>query len=158
VESFGRPYRADRCIWNRRWEAAIPRFHFHLKHDRECIVDDEGTDLPHCEAAYLQAFDSAQELWSMLLDRREDPTAYVFEVSNGEGCLLFILPLSEVLETVRKGRRLPRTEALDRASALLSRTKDLYESLVQEIEAARRALAQTRGLLNEWHARDRGPL
>ena len=72
---------------------------------------------------------------------------------DAEGHLLFLLPLIEVLQTTRKRRRFPGSEALDRASVLLSRTKSLREALAQQIETTSQTIDRTRGLLRELHAR-----
>jgi hypothetical protein len=86
---------------------AIPRFFLHLRRDRELIADEHGEELADAEAAYLQAFSAAQELWATALVRRDDPTIYSFEVVDDKGRLLFTLPLPEVLDaTIREHRKL----------------------------------------------------
>ncbi len=135
----------------------MPHFRFHLRRRGELIADDEGAELPHLEAAYLQAFDSAEELWPMLLAKREDPIAYSFEVVDARGRLLFVLPLAEVLETARK--RSPRVEALAEGamtSTLLARAESLRTSLVDQIAIARRTVDETRALLNNLGKREPG--
>jgi hypothetical protein len=62
---------------------------------------------------------------------------------------MFVLPLDEVLETTTRRHRLPRSEVLSQASALLSKSKRLQDSLSQQIQAARQEADQTRGLLKQ---------
>jgi hypothetical protein len=123
----------------------MPHFHLHLRRREELILDEEGAELPDAEAAFLQAFESAQELWTMLLDKREDPAACSFEVVDHGGRLVFSLPLAEVLETTRKRARPVR--ALETA-ALISRAQGLRQSLVEQIETAQRTIGEARRLVN----------
>jgi Domain of unknown function (DUF6894) len=83
----------------------MPRFYFHLEDGTQSLPDEDGSELPHAEAAYLYAFECAQELWGVLLETGNDPTAYALEVVDGDGNSVFLLPLTEVLEAVRKPRR-----------------------------------------------------
>ena len=130
----------------------MPQFYFHLRRGDELIADAEGTELSHIEAAYLEAFKSAQELWTVLLAKREDPTVYAFEVTDERGRLGFVLPLTEVLETAQKGRARRRDrEAVARASTLMLRTQELRTSLAGQIDAARQTVAQTRELMRRLH-------
>ena len=98
----------------------MPQFYFHLRREGELIADTEGTELSNIEAAYLEAFKSARELWAVLLAKREDPTVYAFEVMDERGRLDFVLPLAEILETAQKRRASRRDrEAVARASTLM---------------------------------------
>jgi hypothetical protein len=127
-------------------EAAMPRFYFHLRRSRDLVPDHEGAELAHVEAAYLEAFKSAQELWPILLEQRRDPLAYKFEVMDEAGRLAFELPFAEVLENTQKRER-PRGPVA-RTSTLLSRTHLLRESLAAQIETTRNTVDQTRKLLS----------
>src|SRR5262245_37483008 len=128
--------------------AAMPRFYFHLRRGGELIADAEGSELAHVEAAYLEGFKSAQELWTVLLAKREDPTVYAFEVTDERGRLGFVLPLAEILETAQKRRASRRDRgAVARASTLMLRTQELRNSLAGQIHATRQTVAQTRELM-----------
>jgi Domain of unknown function (DUF6894) len=52
----------------------MPLFYFHLTVGREHSPDDLGVEFDSVEAAYLDAFATAREMWSELLKNREDPT------------------------------------------------------------------------------------
>jgi uncharacterized protein DUF6894 len=64
-----------------------------------------GANFESVEAAYLEAFESVQELWPMLLEDRRDPREYAFEITNCAGVVLMELPFSEPLDNCRDGRR-----------------------------------------------------
>ena len=115
------------------------------------IADSEGTELAHAEAAYLEAFKSAQELWTMLLAKREDPTVYSLEVTDARDRLVFVLPFAEVLQTARRGAGLSDLRALDRARRLRSRTQELRSALAREIDATRQTVEETRALMGRLH-------
>jgi Domain of unknown function (DUF6894) len=129
----------------------MPHFYLHLRRGRDLIADFEGTELSHVEAAYLEAFKSAQELWTMLLAKREDPTAYALEVTDERGRLDFVLPLAEVLQTARKSAGLPDREAAARTAKLMARTAALRVSLAGQIDATRQTVVETRALLQRLH-------
>jgi Domain of unknown function (DUF6894) len=71
----------------------MPLFYFHLRVGSQRSPDDLGVEFDSAEAAYLDAFATAREMWSELLKNREDPTTHSFEICNDNGELLFILPL-----------------------------------------------------------------
>jgi hypothetical protein len=115
-----------------------------MRRGKELIADEHGDDLPDVETAYLNAFAAARELWTMTLARRDDPTAYSFEVMDDAGRFLFTLPLSEVLDATRTGRkRLGRSDI----QALLNKNRALRDSLVEQIAKTRSNLDRTHDLL-----------
>jgi Domain of unknown function (DUF6894) len=127
----------------------MPRFYFHLKNASQSVPDEDGSELPHAEAAYLYAFECAQELWGVLLENGNDPTAYTLEVVDGDGNLLFVLPLTEVLDAVRKQPPRPPTPGRETMDLLLSRNRELRRSMAQEIAAARERINDVSRLLRE---------
>src|SRR3954470_10096396 len=115
-----------------------------MRRGKELIADEHGDDLPDVETAYLNAFAAARELWTMTLARRDDPTAYNFEVMDDDGRFLFTLPLSAVFDATRTGRkRLGRSDI----QALLNKNRALRDSLVEQIAKTRSNLDRTHDLL-----------
>jgi Domain of unknown function (DUF6894) len=130
----------------------MPRFYFHLKDATHSVPDEDGSELPHVEAAYLYAFECAQELWGILLGSRNDPTIYTLEVVDACGNLMFLFPLTEVLDTAReRPKRLAK--ARRRTVQLLTRNEKLRESLTHEINAMRQRITETFRLLKELRDR-----
>jgi hypothetical protein len=82
----------------------MARFFFHLVAQGETSKDDIGTEFPSAEAAYLQACETALELSYEMLRERRDPSRHTFEVTDGEGRVVFDIPFSEV---TRPAQRMP---------------------------------------------------
>src|SRR5690242_14902895 len=88
----------------------MPQFYFDLRrHKSATVYDEEGSDLPSAEDAYLEAFESARELWGDFVRRHEDPRRHAFEVRDVNRNVLFILPFQEVIDSCANSevRRLP---------------------------------------------------
>lgn len=83
----------------------MPRYFFNLRRGTEMIKDEDGGMFSDVEAAYLEAFAAAKDLWPSVLARDEDPTHYAFEVTDEQNHHLFTLAFSEVLDAARKGRK-----------------------------------------------------
>jgi hypothetical protein len=120
--------------------------------------DDIGVDLPDLDAAYLEAFRAAQEMWSELLAERSDPFLRSFEISDTDGRALLTLPFREVLPCIPKGAR-AMTDVVRSASDLLERTRALTASLREQIvasqktiEATQKALATSQRVLESFPA------
>jgi len=82
----------------------MAHYFFHLISPSESSRDDIGTELPNAEAAYLQACETALELSYEMLRERQDPSRHAFEVTDGEGHVVFDIPFSEV---TRPAHRMP---------------------------------------------------
>jgi hypothetical protein len=122
----------------------MPQFYFHLKIGREWHSDEIGLELPTVEAAYLEAFAGAQEMWSELLAERSDPTIYSFEISDEAGECLMRVPFTEVLDRARKP---PAPAGHNSTTALMSKTAGLSAALAEQIERTRRMLRETQETL-----------
>src|SRR5262249_53582738 len=138
------------------------RYYFHLRIGGELSPDELGLELPHLDAAYLEAFHAAQAMWSELLAERSDPPLRSFEIADASGRGLLTLPFREVLERARKPNgRIP--QEVRSAQALLERTRALAASLRHEIGTARQmienaqeSMRQTQNVLDRLPpARDR---
>jgi len=51
----------------------MPGFFFHYRQADDYCVDDAGVELDTFELAYLDAFETAREMWAELMSRRVDP-------------------------------------------------------------------------------------
>jgi len=121
----------------------MPQFYFHLRIGRERHSDEIGLELPTVEAAYLEGFAGAQEMWTELLAERSDPTIYSFEISDEAGECLMRVPFTEVL-----GARKPCAPATHKSTtALMSKTAGLTAALSEQIERTRRMLQETQETL-----------
>jgi len=77
----------------------MTRFYFDFRQGQELAPDTIGGEFADVEKAYLEAFKAAQEMWGELLSRRRDPRRCAFEVHDGNGNNLFVLPFLELLES-----------------------------------------------------------
>src|SRR4051812_40980228 len=74
----------------------MAHFYFNLVSPGGSSKDDIGTELPNAEAAYLEACDTALEMSFDMLRKRQDPSRHAFEITDGEGHVVFEVPFAEV--------------------------------------------------------------
>jgi hypothetical protein len=113
----------------------VPLFYFHLLVGGERSPDDVGVEFDSLEAAYLDAFEAAREMWSELLEQRKDPTERSFEICGADGTILMTLPFTEVLEVARKAA--PRSQTINETKNLLKVMRTLTTALQDQIEHTR---------------------
>jgi hypothetical protein len=120
------------------------------------------------EAAYLEAFRTAQDMWTDLLRHWEDPTRYTFEITDDLGQVIQTLAFSEVLDstkgyTARRSRPHPAQNAQD----LANQTRRLATALDEQVRMARESIRRSQELLrvsrsnpsrsgSSWHAQPDG--
>ena len=124
--------------------------YFNFRQGTVFSVDELGCDFASVEDAYLGAVRAAQEMWSELLQRREDPLLCTFEVTDAKGRELFCLPFSEVLE-VCSGRRVapssPAENPLTRSLENRRAATRAMASMSLALRDANATLRETMGLL-----------
>src|SRR5579885_3660531 len=76
----------------------MPRFFFNYREPDTYTDDDSGVEFDNFELAYLDAFNTAREMWSEIMARRVDPRGCAFEILDSTGNLLAILNFRELLE------------------------------------------------------------
>lgn len=76
----------------------MPRYFFDFRQAGHLALDSEGLEFANVEQAYLEAFRTAQDMWSELLKQRRDPRHCFFEVRNTSDDILFTLPFQEVVD------------------------------------------------------------
>ncbi len=125
----------------------MPRYFFDFRQGTDRCADAEGSDFANVEQAYLEAFKGAQDMWSELLRRRQDPRQCVFEVRNDRRQLLFTLPFQEVMESCidRKGPAAHIT--FDTILETAHQTKKLTGEFQEALHSVRRTLDQSRELM-----------
>src|SRR4051812_5962199 len=89
-------------------KASVPRFHFNLRDSDKLLPDDEGAEYETLEAAYLEAFAGAHEMWITRLRQRSNPLRCAFEITDHAGKLLVTLPFEEVLDSFAGAPARPR--------------------------------------------------
>jgi hypothetical protein len=123
----------------------MPRYFFHMIDGRGRWPDDEGSDYPNLEVAYLEAWTAALEMSFEMLRRRDDPYRHRFEIAGVDGGVLADLDFSEVLRP--RGQRPPPSILAGRAKQQSDRGRRLVAEINDEVAAARQTLERTRAVL-----------
>jgi len=126
---------------------AMPCFYFHLRAAQGLSPDEMGLELPNVEAAYLEAFKTARDMWADLLRKREDPTQYSFEITDSLGQVIETPPFSEVLDSTEGHSWRTLSHPARTAQALADRTRCLAAALDEQVRIARESIRQSQDLL-----------
>jgi hypothetical protein len=124
----------------------VTLFHFHLSTPHGFERDEFGCPFETLEQAYLDAWQAALEISIEMLERREDPSRYRFEISDDNGGLLLDLPFMEVLRP-RPVTRLPGPAHRPQVADRLKRTRELQSEVDAGLRQARESLEVARALL-----------
>jgi Domain of unknown function (DUF6894) len=131
----------------------MPQFFFDYRDERGNIQHDtDGLDLPDADAAYLEAYRAAIDIWAEARHVGRDPGRGMFEIRNLSGCVVVELPFTEALGFVTMAE--PRR--VRPAPTSLGWSKDERNELT-ELEAtlalAERHVADQRARLTRTRAR-----
>jgi hypothetical protein len=119
----------------------MPRYFFHFRSAELLEHDEEGLEIPDLDTAYLEAFEAAKEMWiDAIRTMSNNPSQQQFEISNDDGQTLLIVPLREVLDSLKGVHKALPMENAERAAKLSAEVK-------QAVATARQSLAHSRELL-----------
>ena len=125
----------------------MARYFFHLVSPQGLSKDDIGTDLPNAEAAYLEGCDTALEMSFDMLRERQDPSRHAFEITDGDGRVVFELPFAEVTRPAdRKSRIGAIHESIQRNQ---ERTTKIISELKTDFHRTQSLLRSTKALLTK---------
>jgi len=128
----------------------MPRFFFDFRQAGHLVPDSEGIEFADVEQAYLEAFKTAQDMWSELLRERQDPRRCLFEVRSAAGDTLFIFPFQEVVDSCTD-RAAPTQHPMHQTFQALLEThnfaKRVRDELTQQVRNSQEVLQQSRKLL-----------
>jgi hypothetical protein len=74
----------------------MPLFYFHFGDD-DGSGDDDGIEFPSIEAAYLDAYHAAIDMWAEARHQGRDPGFDCFIIKDAQGQVVLELPFVEVL-------------------------------------------------------------
>jgi hypothetical protein len=94
-----------RCDVQHGGRVIIPLFFFDYFDGQQLHRAEDGLELRDVDAAYLEAFKAATEIWGEALRARRNPDADAFSIRDRTGRVVLELPFAEILESSR-GRRL----------------------------------------------------
>jgi hypothetical protein len=131
----------------------MPRFYFHFTNGEDVELDPDGLEFPSLEAAYLDAFRAAREMWTEMLQRQEDPRELAFAIHDGAGRLLLTLPFSEVLQSTKGSRPKRPLRGPDKLQHQIARLQRLRYELSGAIVSAQRTVEESRAVLQRSQSR-----
>jgi hypothetical protein len=126
----------------------MPWFYFDFTNGREIERDPDGLEFSSLEAAYLEAFRAAREIWAEMLERQEDPRDRAFHIHDGAGRLLLTLPFSEVLEATKGNRPKVLPPGARKLQVEMQRMQRLKGELSTMIVSAQRTIDESKTLLH----------
>lgn len=74
------------------------RFYFNLREGGECVIDEEGRDLPDLEAAQAAAVQDARSVIAGEAAGGRLPLSAVIEVYDSAGTKVFEVPFEETVQ------------------------------------------------------------
>jgi hypothetical protein len=109
---------------------------------------EDGVELRDVEAAYLEAFQAATDMWGEALKERRNPTLDYFRIRNRTGVVVLELPFTEVLESMRGGRLASSSKVKPPPKFAGGSTQRAVEFGWQHVLRGREIVAQQRSLVN----------
>jgi hypothetical protein len=120
----------------------MPRYFFHF-HDGNVLDHDEnGLEMPDLDAAYLEAFEAAKEMWIEAIRTMHNPSRERFEIADDNGTTLLAVPLNEVMESLKGVPKLQPMANAERAAKLSAEVKQAVATARQSLEQSRELLAR----------------
>jgi hypothetical protein len=104
--------------------------------------DREGLDLPDLDAAYMEAFEAAKEMWIEAIRDMRNPMRQSFEVADAAGNILIVVPFGEVLASLKGVPNQHPAETAHRAAELTSEVRQAVATAYHRLSEAQSLLAQ----------------
>jgi hypothetical protein len=126
----------------------MPRFFFNYREGASYTADDTGVEFDTFEAAYVDAFNAAREMWPEMMAQRLDPRSASFEIFDQPGHHLATLPFSEVLDNCRPIRRQDIRASYASVIDAAHRTKRMLSEFQNELLRSHNQLAAAKQLVS----------
>ena len=120
----------------------MPQFFFNFRDESGLDPDREGLDLPDLDAAYMEAFEAAKEMWIEAIRDMRNPMRQSFEVSDAAGNTLIVVPFGEVLASLKGVLNQHPVETAHRAAKLTSEVREAVATAHRRLSEAQFLLAQ----------------
>lgn len=127
----------------------MPQFFFDFRQSDRLVPDTEGIEFGSAEQAYLEAFRSAQDMWSELLRQRHDPRRCYFEVRGAAGDLLFIFPFQEVVDSCTDRLMPPLQRSLQNLVETRNYAKRVRDEMAAQVRESHKVLRESHALLRD---------
>jgi hypothetical protein len=125
----------------------MPRFFFDFRQSGHLVPDSEGIEFASVEQAYLEAFKTAQDMWSELLKQRRDPRRCLFEVRSEAGDMLFVFPFQEVVDSCTDRAHPPMQHTFQALLETHNFAKRVRNELSEQVHHSKQVLQESRNLL-----------
>ena len=120
----------------------MPRYFFHFHDGNVLDHDEDGLEMPDLDAAYLEAFEAAKDMWIEAIRTMHNPSRERFEVADDNGTTLLTVPLNEVMESLKGVPKPLPMENAERAAKLSAEVKQAVATARQSLEQSRELLAR----------------
>ena len=120
----------------------MPRFFFNFREAMRFEPDEEGLELPDLDAAYLEAFETAKEMWGEAIRGMRNPSRQQFEIGDADGNTLLIVPFREVMESLKGVPKPHPMEMAERAAKLSAEVKEATTMAIERLRESRALLAR----------------
>ena len=110
----------------------MARFYFHLSSGKDYERDEVGSEHADANQAYLEAFETAQQMSVDLIRGHNNPGRHRFDICDEEGRVVFQVPFTEIV-----GHRVGPQEANEtarRGHTLVTEVRDQIVSARAELE------------------------
>ena len=82
----------------------MPHYYFHLRHDSQLIIDDEGQDFPDENAARAEAAKSVHEILGEVIRSNHDDVPEAMVVVDEDGREVASVPFADAVPAELKAR------------------------------------------------------
>ena len=120
----------------------MPQFFFNFRDEDGLNRDREGLELPDLDAAYMEAFEAAKEMWIEAIRDMRNPMRQSFEVVDADGNILIIVPFGEVIASLKGAPNKHPVETAHRAAKLTSEVRQAVATAYQRLSEAQSLLAK----------------
>lgn len=120
----------------------MPQFFFNFRDEDGLDRDQEGLDLPDLDAAYMEAFEAAKEMWIEAIRDMRNPMRQSFEVAGAAGNTLIVVPFGEVLASLKGAPNKHPVETARHAAKLTSEVREAVATAYQRLSEAQTLLAR----------------
>jgi hypothetical protein len=135
----------------------MPRFFLHLKHGRNIIRDNEGSELANAEEARATALQAAREICAEAIKNSRDTAADALVITDEAGQQITFLPMTEVLPRRLRRALLPETasgntaepetplsDGLDEARSEMVRLKQVKAEIKRQTDTCNAIISEIR--------------
>jgi hypothetical protein len=120
----------------------LPQFFFNFRDEAGLDRDQEGLDLPDPDAAYMEAFEAAKEMWIDAIRDMRNPMRQSFAIVDADNKVLIVVPFGEVIGSLKGVPNQHPVETAHRAAKLTSEVRQAVAIAYQRLSEAKSLLGQ----------------